>query len=72
MFNQNQIMTNQELCGLFDRIEKAVLSVNCGVTTLESIASEFGLIMTERGQYIHPRWGWPIEFDESVGYYLCY
>lgn len=66
-------MTNKELDALFERIEEAVSRVNAGETTLESVASEFGLVMHPKlKQYLHPRWGWPIMFDEQTKQYCLY
>ena len=61
----------KELDALFARLDRAVWHINAGDTTLESVVSEFGLIKTKCG-YIHPRWGWSVEFDEGLGYNLYY
>ena len=64
-------MENKELNALFARIEESISRVNAGEITLESVATEFGLIKTKYG-YVHSRWGWSVEFNEKLGYSLYY
>lgn len=62
--------SNIDAC--WEALDRAVNSLNKGETTLGEIVKEFNLEEWRPGCYLEPRWGWPIEFDESVGYYLCY
>ena len=56
----------------WEALDNAVKRLNKGETTLDEIVNEFELEEWRPGQYLEPRWGWPIEFDPEVGYYLCY
>lgn len=56
----------------WEALDNAVKRLNNGETTLDEIVNEFELEEWRPGQYLEPRWGWPIEFDPEVGYYLCY
>lgn len=56
----------------WEALEKAVNGLNDGRGTLADIVKEFGLEEWRPGRYFEPRWGWPIEYDPEVGYYLCY
>lgn len=64
----------------WEALNNAVKRLNEGKTTLDKIIKEFELEtdiyeVNEDGSIVYamePRWGWPIEWHESVGYYLCY
>ena len=57
---------------MWEALEKAVNGLNDGRGTLADIVKEFCLEEWRPGRYMEPRWGWPIEYDPEVGYYLCY
>lgn len=64
----------------WEALEKAVNGLNEGRGSLAEIVKEFGLDESvycehEDGCVVYamePRWGWPIEYHPTVGYYLCY
>ena len=69
--------SNIDAC--WEALDNAVKRLNEGKTTLDEIIKEFELetdiCVHEDGSIsyaMEPRWGWQIEFDPEVGYYLCY
>lgn len=64
----------------WEALDNAVKRLDEGKTTMDEIIKTFELEtdiydVHEDGSItfaMEPRWGWVIEWHESVGYYLCY